>query len=167
MPGFSVKFRVLIFVFLVVGLSAITSKAQDSNACVISALSLRDTPSALRKIENSKPKELSKFDFSGVTEGTRYSRNIRIPGTDLYTYVEVFFDDDMKFHGNLTSAISIYLLISKSKRRTQNSVLSFAVTQSSYDDGFKQIDLATRAKNRGKLAMVQVVCTGEEKIEPN
>lgn len=155
------------FLMIITGLMSFAvggADAQNKDECIISALT---SAVALKKLESSKPVEIGRIDISKVTEGTRYDGNIKIPGSTLYTYVEIVFDDDMSFHGDLYSAISVYLLISTSRIRNRKSTIGFAVSQSAYDEGFKQLDLTTSALNRERRSVINVLCRIKKPAESN
>jgi len=136
----------------------------QTDVCTISSVAV---PLKTRKqnIEKLRPNELAKIDISGVTEGSQISRSLRIPGTSLYTYVEVFFDDDLKFYDNLHDAITVWILVLRNRQRTDGNTISKVRTQIAFDEHFKQSSVTTAVKYGGKRVAVEVMCRGKKVVD--
>ncbi len=92
-------------------------------------------------------------------------KTYRIPGTKLYAYVEVFFDDDLEFYDHyFNDAITVWALILKSRQRTSQSTLSMARGQTFYDKNFKKLDITTSVITNGRINAVNVICTAKKPI---
>lgn len=117
--------------------------------------------------ERIKPTDIGTIDISKADEGSSYERTIKIPTTRLYAYVFIAIDDDMDFHGNAYSAMSVYAVISSSKKRNQRSVLGSTGLQTAFDSGFKQFDLNTTALYKGRRTVISVLCRVKKPVEAN
>jgi hypothetical protein len=151
-------FAVLIFV---ITFAAARSIAQQSDIYVISSFVV---PSAVKEkdIDKYKPTEVAKVDISKVTEGTRLSRTFRVQGTRLWTYVEIFFDDDMKYYDSLYDAMTVDVVFSTARKRTKYNIVGIATSQSAFDENFRQVDTVGYAKLPGKRIGVVVSCRGKK-----
>jgi hypothetical protein len=152
----------VVFGFLIgIALFGINTTAQKPEVCTISWLVV---PSAATEndVDRYKPVDIATIDISGVTEGTRESRTFRIPGTSLWAYVELFFDDDMKFYDSLYPALSVDVVFSTAKRRTKTNVVGLTATHTAFDERFKQTEVAGIVRVPGKRVEVLVVCRGKK-----
>ena len=138
-----------------------STMAQMSDVCTISAIVV---PSNVKESDAEKfaLTELGKVDISRVTEGTTLPNTFRIPGTKLYAYVEIFFDDDMKFYDSLHDALTVSIVFSTSRRRTNKSVVALTSTSAALDENFKQIDVMGFAKTLKHRVGVNVSCRGKK-----
>jgi hypothetical protein len=153
--------KLFVGVFLFLALTGIRSDAQESDVCTISSFVIPSTAKE-KDIEKYKPWEVGKVDISHVTEGTRLSRTFRVKGTKLWTYVEIFFDDDMKFFDSLYDAMTVDVVFSTGRKRTKNNIVGLTTGQTAFDENFKQTDIVGYAKLPGKLIGVLVSCRGKK-----
>jgi len=153
--------KLAIGLFLILALTAIRILAQESDVCTISSFVIPSTAKE-QDIEKYKPIEVAKVDISRVTQGTRLSRTFRVQATQLWTYVEIFFADDMKFYDSLYEAMTIDIVFSTARKRTKNNIVSLTTTQTAFDDGFKQTDVVGYAKAPGKRIGILVSCRGKK-----
>ncbi len=152
-------------VFFLIGLGIFSLHhnvmAQESDVCTISAIVV---PLGVREadLEKFKPTELGRVDISRVTEGTTFPNTFRIVGTKLYAYVEIFFDDDMKFYDGLHDALTVSIVLSTSRERTTKSVIALSSTSVALDENFKQVDVLGTAKTAKHKVGINVSCRGNK-----
>ncbi len=147
----------LIILLATIGFCQAQAKALEvSNECVISEYLIVKYPKSEEAESHSK--EIGRFKVGNIGEGKEVLKTFNIPNSKLFIVASVFYDDDMYFNNTFNEALTITLVVSRSRKLTLSSTVSVGKTQVQYDENFKEINVETVSRNGNKLFDISMKC---------